>query len=122
MRPTQFQMPDSRIPKPARYGMTIRVRPEHFEEYRRHHAAVWPDVLAAITRANIRNYSIYHRNGVLFSYFEYVGTDFAADMRSIAADPATQRWWSVMEPMQDPYDDRAPGEWWANMEEVFHHD
>ena len=71
---------------PTRYGMTIRVRPEHFAEYKRQHAAVWPEVLATITRHHIRNYSIYHRDGVLFSYFEYWGDDFAADMRLMAAD------------------------------------
>jgi L-rhamnose mutarotase len=40
----------------------------------------------------------------------------------MAADPATQRWWALMEPMQDPIDSRQPGEWWARMEEVFHLD
>lgn len=106
--------------KPVRYGMALRVRPEKLAEYKEYHAAVWPDVLATIKRCSIRNYSIYHREGVLFSYFEYWGTDFAADMKAMAADPTTQRWWAIMEPMQDPYPDRAPGEWWSRMEEVFH--
>ena len=108
--------------RPIRYGCSIRVRPEHFAEYKRQHAAVWPEVLATITRCKIRNFSIYHRDGVLFSYFEYHGADFAADMKLMAADPATQRWWSLMEPMQNPWPDRAPGEWWTRMEEVFHCD
>lgn len=110
------------VTKPVRYGMTLRVRPDQWEEYRRQHAAVWPDVLAAIARTHIRNYSIYHRAGVLFSYFEYWGADFAADMKLMAADPATQRWRALMEPMQEPYPDRTPGEWWSRMEEVFHQD
>jgi L-rhamnose mutarotase len=108
--------------KPARYGMVLRVRPEHFAEYRRQHAAVWPEVLATISRCGIKNYSIYHHDSWLFSTFEYWGDDFSADMKRMAADPATQRWWSIMEPMQDPLPTRAPGEWWARMEEVFHHD
>lgn len=108
--------------KPVRYGMTLRVRPEHFVEYRRQHQAVWPGVLAMIRQCHIRNYTIYHRDGVLFSHFEYWGEDFAADMRRMAADPTTQRWWALMEPMQEPYPDRAPGEWWSRMEEVFHQD
>lgn len=108
--------------KPVHYGMTLRVRPEHFEEYKRQHAAVWPEVLATITRCHIRNYTIYHRDGVLFAHFEYWGDDFEADARRMAADPATQRWWSLMEPMQEPYADRRPGEWWSRMERVFHHD
>jgi L-rhamnose mutarotase len=112
----------STAPNVKRYGMVLRVRPERFEEYKRAHAAVWPGVLKQITRSRIRNYSIYHRDHWLFSYFEYTGDDFAADMRRMAADPETQRWWALMEPMQDPLPNRAPGEWWALMEEVFHHD
>jgi len=108
--------------KPVRYGMVLRVHPEKFAEYQRYHAAVWPEVLATITRCHIRNYSIYHHDHVLYSYFEYWGDDYAADMKLMAADPATQRWWAIMEPLQDPLPTRAPGEWWARMEEVFHHD
>jgi L-rhamnose mutarotase len=108
--------------KPARYGVTLRVRPERFEEYRRLHAAVWPEVLAILARCHVRNYTIFHKDGMLFGYFEYWGDDYAADSRRIAADPATQRWWSLMEPMQEPLATRAPGEWWARMDEVFHLD
>ena len=43
-------------------------------------------------------------------------------MAKMAADPKTQEWWAIMEPMQDPVATRAKGEWWANMEEVFHLD
>lgn len=103
-----------------RYGMVIRLRPEAEEEYKRHHAAVWPGVLSMISACNIRNYSIYLKDGFLFSYFEYHGTDFDADMASMAADPRTQEWWAIMKPMQQPLETRHPGEWWANMEEVFH--
>ena len=105
-----------------RFGQLIGLRPEVLEEYKRYHAAVWPEILDAIRKAGIRNYSIYHRDFVLYSYFEYWGDDFAADMKHMAADPETQRWWALMEPMQEPYPDRAPGEWWSPMEEVFHHD
>ena len=76
---TDFTIPPS-AKNPVRYGMTLRVRPERFEEYRKAHAAVWPEVLATITRCSIRNYSIYHRDFVLFSYFEYWGDDFAYKM------------------------------------------
>ena len=105
-----------------RYGMVLRVKPEAEQEYRRYHAAVWPGVLDMIRKCNIRNYSIYLKDGVLYSYFEYHGSDFQADMAKMAADPETQRWWAIMEPMQDPLPTRAPGEWWARMEEVFHTD
>jgi len=105
-----------------RYGSVIRVLPEKLEEYKRLHAAVWPDVLKMIKDCNIRNYSIYYKDGYLFSYFEYIGTDFDADMAKMAADPTTQKWWAVCKPCQSPLPTRKPGEWWADMEEVFHCD
>ena len=103
-----------------RYGMVLRLRPEATAEYKRYHASVWPEVLATITACNIRNYSIYFHDGYLFSYFEYHGHDFPSDMDRMAADPKTQEWWAIMKPLQDPLPTRRAGEWWAEMEEVFH--
>jgi L-rhamnose mutarotase len=102
--------------------MVTKVKPERFEEYKRLHAAAWPEVLAMIRQCHIENYSIYHKDGYLFSYFEYTGTDFAADMATMAADPTTQKWWAVCTPCLEPQSTRRPGEWWAEMEEVFHLD
>ena len=105
-----------------RHGVVLRVKPERFEEYKEYHAEVWPEVLDMIKKCNIKNYSIYHKDGYLFGYFEYTGTDFNADMEKMAADPKTQEWWDIMMPMQDPLETRAEGEWWAEMEELFHVD
>jgi L-rhamnose mutarotase len=105
-----------------RYGQIIEVKPEKLARYKELHAAVWPEVLALITACNIRNYSIYYRDGQLFAYFEYYGADFAADMARMAADPVNQRWWAECMPCQQPILTAAAGEWWVNMEEVFHCD
>jgi len=103
-----------------RHGSVLRVKPEKLEEYKRYHREVWPEILAMIKKCNIKNYSIYHKDGYLFSYFEYHGDDFNADMERMAADPKTQEWWVIMKPMQQPLSTRSEGEWWAEMEEVFH--
>ena len=72
-----------------RYASVIGLKPEHREEYERLHADVWPTVLKQIHDSNIRNYSIYRYGELLFAYFEYVGTDFAADMaRMVSIRPA----------------------------------
>ena len=105
-----------------RYGQIIGVKQEKLEEYKKYHAAVWPEVLEMIRQCNIRNYSIFYKDGILYAYFEYVGDDFGADMARMAADPMTQKWWDVMMPMQIPVATRAEGEWWATLEEVFHVD
>ncbi len=105
-----------------RYGMVIKVKPDMLDAYKHLHANTWPQVLAKITECNIRNYSIYLRNGYLFSYFEYVGEDYDADMAAMAADPVTQAWWKLTDPCQEPIEGAAEGEHWARMEELFHHD
>jgi L-rhamnose mutarotase len=102
--------------------MVLGVKPEDEEKYKQYHAAVWPAVLEMIRQCNIRNYSIYLKDHTLFSYFEYHGYDFAADMAMMAADKTTQEWWRIMIPMQVPWPARKEGEWWAGMEEVFHAD
>lgn len=107
-----------------RYGAVVGIRPEAIAEYKRIHAAVWPDVLKQIKASNISNYSIYLKEpeNLMFAYYEYHGTDHDADMRAMAADPRTQEWWAVCMPMQAPLETRKEGEWWAAMEEVFHID
>ncbi len=118
--------PDDPIPpvreKAQRYGSVIKVKPEMLDQYRELHANPWPGVLRQISQSNIRNYSIYLKDNYLFSYFEYTGDDFAADMAKMAADSITQAWWSLTDPCQEPLESRAEGEWWASMEEIFHHD
>ncbi len=105
-----------------RYGQVIGLRPGKLEEYASHHAEAWPEVLKMIHECNIRNYSIFFKDDTLFAYFEYVGQDFDADMAKMAADPKTQEWWAIMGPLQEPVPTRQEGEWWANMQEVFHTD
>src|SRR6266478_4494215 len=64
-----------------RYGSVIGVEPEGIAEYKQHHAAVWPEVLEMIRRCNIRNYSIFLKDDLLFGYLEYHGTDFRRTWR-----------------------------------------
>ena len=58
-----------------RMGMVIGIKPERIEEYKKTHAAVWPEVLAKIADCNMRNYTIFLREpeNLLFGYFEYHG-------------------------------------------------
>lgn len=105
-----------------RFGQVIRVKEEELEKYKYHHANPWPEINAMIRECNISNYSIYHKDGFLFAYMEYSGNDFEADMAKMAADPMTQEWWALMKPMQQPLETRAEGEWWADMDEVYHLD
>jgi len=123
IREARVQAPD----RVERYGMVIGIKPDKIEYYKKLHAAAWPGVLAKIEECHIRNYSIYLREVaegqfLLFSYFEYTGHDFEADMARMAADPETRRWWQETDPCQSPIPTRLDKEFWSRMEEVFHAD
>ena len=113
--------------KVMRYGSVIGIKQENIAEYKKLHAAVWPEVLAKLKDVNVRNYSIYlaeveKGEWYLFSYFEYTGDDFKSDMKKMADDPNTQRWWKHTDPLQVAVETRKEGEWWHGIEEVFHMD
>jgi len=107
-----------------RMAMVIGVKPDRIEEYKRLHAATWPDVLAQIRSSNIKNYSIFLREpeNLLFGYLEYHGADFTADMARMAQDPKTQEWWTHTDPCQTPLASASKDEHWVMMTEVFHTD
>ena len=105
-----------------RIGQVIALKADQIAAYEALHSAVWDDVLAMIQACHIRNYSIYRYGTLLFAYYEYLGEDYAADMARMAADPATQRWWALTAPMQQPVLEHTADEWWHNLPEVFHTD
>ena len=110
-----------------RYGMVTGVKSEKIDYYKQLHAKPWPQVLARIKECNIRDYSIYlqkiNDQYFLFSYFEYAGNSFEEDMKKMAADTATQRWWKETDPCQLPLEEALQQhKIWTNMQEVFHTD
>ncbi|KAI9059724.1 rhamnose mutarotase [Trametes sanguinea] len=114
------------IPHTKRVCQIIKLKPEHAREYMALHAAVWPGVLAALARHHIADYSIHHHAPLrlLIATFKYTGSDYDADMRGIAADPETQRWWKLTDGMQESLVEGATGSggelpWWLELPEVF---
>jgi L-rhamnose mutarotase len=110
----------------SRHGSIIGIPEQSILAYTQMHAAVWPGVLAALEKANIRNYSIclgQIKPGeyLLFSYFEYVGDDFDADMTRMG-DKVTKVWWTYTDPLQKRLPGTPEGQQWKTMEEVFHTD
>ena len=110
-----------------RYGSVIGVKEEMLDKYKELHANPWPEVNAKLKDVNIRNYSIYltqfpDGKYYLFSYFEYTGDDFDADMKRMGDDPKTQEWWKETDPCQFGLENLPEGQWWKLMEEVYHLD
>lgn len=110
----------------SRHGSIIGISEESILAYTQLHAAVWPGVLASLDKINIRNYSIYlgqiePGQWLLFSYFEYIGDDFAGDMERMA-DEVTKVWWSYTDPLQVRLSGTPDDQQWKTIEEVFHTD
>lgn len=105
--------------KIQRYGSVSRLKPERADYYKALHGAPWKQINDMIKECNLQNYSIYFHDGYLFSYYEYVGDDYEADMAKMAADPETQRWWGECIPCMNPLSDDGP---WMDMKEIYHLD
>jgi L-rhamnose mutarotase len=100
-----------------RVGFTMRLLPGQEAEYRRRHAAVWPEMLDLLRAAGCRNYSIFIRGSDLFAYLEV--DDFEAFRFTTAASPVNARWQAEMAELIDPLTDPATG-FHERLEEIFH--
>jgi L-rhamnose mutarotase len=107
-----------------RFGMVIGVQPDQIAAYKELHAGSNAGVRDLLAQANMKNFSIYlHKlddgRYYLFGYYEYVGSDYEADMAKLAAEPRNQAWLKVTDAMQRPLSGEKT---WAVMEEVYHND
>lgn len=110
-----------------RHAWVTGLKPEKAGYYHKLHANPWPAVNKMLKECHIQNFSIYEREisgkTYLFAYLEYTGQDYDADMKKMAADPETQRWWKETDPCQSPLPDALKaGKIWADTQEIYHLD
>ena len=103
-----------------RYGQLIKLKPEYEERYIALHAHPFPGLIEQLRAANLHNYSIFLRDGLLFSFYEYSGDDYEEDMGAVASSATVKDWWTLTDPMQESLSSEDSDEWWVVMEEVFH--
>ena len=105
----------------TRYCFTAQVEPRHLDRYRECHAAVWPDMLAALRDAGWRNYSLFlTETGLLIGYFEADDKDLA--QARMAATEVNTRWQARMAELFSPDAGTAggrPDEGFVYVPEVF---
>ncbi|GAA3685844.1 L-rhamnose mutarotase [Arthrobacter ginkgonis] len=95
----------------------LQVKPGRIDEYKRRHAAVWPEMLQALQRSGWHNYSLFLRpDGLLIGYFET--EDLAAAQAAMAATEVNGRWQAEMGEFFEDLDG-APDEGFVRLEEVF---
>jgi L-rhamnose mutarotase len=98
----------------------LQIKPERAEEYRRRHAAVWPEMLEALSAAGWRNYSLFLRgDGLLVGYLET--EDFDRARAAMDAAGVNARWQREMAGYFD-LPGAAPDAAMVPLAEVFHLD
>ena len=104
-----------------RVGFLLKVKPDKIEEYKKHHEAVWSEMLDALRRQGWHNYSIFLReDGTLFGYFE-AAESFEASLKGMETEPINETWQKFMEPYFELISGR-PDENMLALEEIFHTD
>lgn len=104
-----------------RVGFLLQVKKDRIDEYRKHHEAVWPEMLAALRRTGWHNYSLFMRDdGLLFGYFEATES-FQASLEGMAREEINLKWQEFMGPYFESISGR-PDQNMITLEEVFHTD
>lgn len=102
-----------------RVCFALQVKPERLDEYRARHAEVWPEMLAELTSAGWRNYSLFLReDGLLVGYLET--EDFRAAQDAMAQTDVNARWQAEMADFMQLPEGAHPDTGFVRLGEVFH--
>ena len=98
----------------------LKVKAERLEEYKRHHQAVWPEMLQALRESGWHNYTLFARDdGLLFGYFETPESLEAAQAK-MAVREINTRWQEFMAPYFESPNNARPDEMFVELTEIFH--
>lgn len=79
------------------YAWVLEVRPGYEDEYKKRHDEIWPDLVADIRAAGLRNYNIFRLGLTLIGYFEC--DDLPAAIAALGKSDANRRWGEYMAPI-----------------------
>jgi L-rhamnose mutarotase len=97
-----------------RSAFVLRVRPDKIDEYVEAHRKVWPEMLAALREAGVRNYTIFRHGNEVFGYFE--SDDLEAAAADMEAREVNARWQDTMAQLLE---ERVPNAGPPTLEEIF---
>lgn len=100
-----------------RFIMYSKLKPEKIDDYVKMHAEPWPELLELLSSCNITNYSISIRGDELYTYYEYVGTDYEADTQRMDNDEIMLKWRSMSKPC---FLYHEQGKYYEDLKEIFY--
>jgi L-rhamnose mutarotase len=102
-----------------RIGTLMKLKPGAEEDYVKIHNEIWDEVVKAAHEANMRNYTVFRVNDYLFSYYEYIGENFDADMARKNALPVSPKWQEATGAFRELMDGDSKV---MILDEIWHHD
>jgi L-rhamnose mutarotase len=100
-----------------RKAFVMAVNPGSEEEYRRRHAALWPDLRQVLLLHGVKSYSIF-LHPTTHQLFAYLEIEDEARWAEVASTPECRRWWAYMAPLMPHNADHSPTA--VGLDEVFH--
>lgn len=102
-----------------REAFKMFLKPGCEEEYKRRHAAIFPELKKLLSDTGVRNYSIYwdKDTNILFAYQEVEGDEGSQDLGS---NPIVRKWWAYMADIMETNPDNSPVS--IPLDERFHMD
>ncbi len=99
----------------------LKVKADRLDEYKRRHAHVWPEMIAALRETGWTNYSLFLRDdGLLVGYLET--PDFEKALTDMAATPINEKWQKEMGEFFERLEGQRPDQAMFTLAEVFHLD
>ncbi|MFO7369614.1 MAG: L-rhamnose mutarotase [Bacteroidales bacterium] len=101
----------------SRQAFKMKLKPGRKEEYRRRHAAIWPELVNLLHETGVSEYSIFldEETGTLFAFQLQDGNKSSQDLGD---NPIVQKWWAYMADIMDTNADNSPVS--IPLEEVFY--
>ncbi len=102
-----------------RFCFTFRLKPGAEEEYKRRHDQIWPEMVQALNRSGVRNYTLFRRGLDVIAYAE-CHPDAKTAFANVSATDVDARWSKWFEDVIDQrFDDHGEP---MTAEEVWHLD
>jgi len=101
----------------AKQAFKMKLKPGLKEEYKRRHAAIWPELVKLLHDNGVSDYSIFidEETDILFAVQNQDGETSSQDLGD---NPIVQKWWAYMADIMDTNPDNSPVS--IPLEEVFY--
>jgi L-rhamnose mutarotase len=97
----------------------LKVREDMLDEYKKHHEAVWPEMLEALSRNGWHNYSLFMAgDGLMFGYFE-ADESLEASLAGMEGEDVNRRWQEMMAPFFEVPPGALPDQSMVELDQVF---